>query len=216
MPQEPSSAIDDSLTSMARLTNQLLALGQVEHDRAARQRERVDLGPVVRDVVAEVGAAGARSWRRTGLRERRTMPGRGNRPAGPGTRPQPRRQCHSLCGSGPTADRIGAQDWPMQPDKASTTTEPASMREDRRELRRRFSRGRTDHDRRKRPRAVHRGRDRGDVRRIVGTAAAGKGTGLFGVVSLPLAPIERIGKFRAAEAVRRYRFAFALSTNVVV
>ena len=50
--------IDESLTSMGRLTNQLLALGQVEHDRAAQLRERVDLTPVVRDVVAEFAPRG--------------------------------------------------------------------------------------------------------------------------------------------------------------
>lgn len=50
--------LDESLTSMGRLTNQLLALGHVEHDRAAQMRECIDLNSVVREVVAEFAPRG--------------------------------------------------------------------------------------------------------------------------------------------------------------
>ena len=55
---ETLAKIDESLSSMGRLTNQILALGQVEHDRAAQEHERVDLVPIVRDVVAEFAPRG--------------------------------------------------------------------------------------------------------------------------------------------------------------
>lgn len=46
--------IDQSLTAMSRLTNQLLTLGQVEHDRAALPAEIVDLCETARAVSAEM------------------------------------------------------------------------------------------------------------------------------------------------------------------
>ena len=55
-PMETSSTlrdIDASLTAMSRLTNQLLTLGRVEHDRVAIQTESIDLSGVAREVVAE-------------------------------------------------------------------------------------------------------------------------------------------------------------------
>ncbi|MEO8883400.1 MAG: sensor histidine kinase [Devosia sp.] len=47
------SGVDGSLTAMARLTNQLLTLGKVEHDGGGVQPETVDLDAVARRVVAE-------------------------------------------------------------------------------------------------------------------------------------------------------------------
>ena len=47
------AGIDENLTAMSRLTNQLLTLGRVESDRASLQSGRVDLASVARDAVAE-------------------------------------------------------------------------------------------------------------------------------------------------------------------
>ena len=47
------SGVDGNLTAMARLTNQLLTLGRVEHDGVAMQSEVIDLAAMARDVVAE-------------------------------------------------------------------------------------------------------------------------------------------------------------------
>lgn len=45
--------VDGNLTAMARLTNQLLMLGRVEHDRGTLQTEIVDLDRIARDALAE-------------------------------------------------------------------------------------------------------------------------------------------------------------------
>ncbi len=45
--------VDNNLTNLARLTNQLLTLGRVEHERDGLEVELVDLSEVARDVVAE-------------------------------------------------------------------------------------------------------------------------------------------------------------------
>jgi two-component system sensor histidine kinase TctE len=45
--------VDGNLSAMARLTNQLLTLGRVEHERDSIEVEVVNLSDVVRDVVAE-------------------------------------------------------------------------------------------------------------------------------------------------------------------
>ena len=45
--------VDKNLTAMSRLTNQLLTLGRVDHDRASLQTETVDLSVLVREAVAE-------------------------------------------------------------------------------------------------------------------------------------------------------------------
>ena len=45
--------VDSNLTNLARLTNQLLTLGRVEHERDGLEVELVDLSEVARDVVAE-------------------------------------------------------------------------------------------------------------------------------------------------------------------
>jgi two-component system, OmpR family, sensor histidine kinase TctE len=53
---EGSSAltgVDENLTAMARLTNQLLMLGRVDHDRASLKSELVDLSAIARDAVTE-------------------------------------------------------------------------------------------------------------------------------------------------------------------
>ena len=47
------AGVDDNLTAMSRLTNQLLTLGRVDHDRTALQSERVDLAVVAREAVGE-------------------------------------------------------------------------------------------------------------------------------------------------------------------
>jgi len=47
------SGVDGNLTAMARLTNQLLTLGKVEHDGGGVQTEAVDLDAVARKLVAE-------------------------------------------------------------------------------------------------------------------------------------------------------------------
>ena len=47
------TGVDGSLTAMARLTNQLLTLGRVEHDGVAMQSEVVDAATIARDIVAE-------------------------------------------------------------------------------------------------------------------------------------------------------------------
>ena len=55
-PMETSSTlrdIDANLTAMSRLTNQLLTLGRVEHDRVTIRTESIDLSGVAREVVAE-------------------------------------------------------------------------------------------------------------------------------------------------------------------
>jgi two-component system sensor histidine kinase TctE len=55
-PEEAKSAlngVDESLSAMSRLTNQLLTLGQVDHDRAALRSERIDLGAIARQAVTE-------------------------------------------------------------------------------------------------------------------------------------------------------------------
>ena len=45
--------VDENLTAMSRLTNQLLTLGRVDHDRASLQAETVDLSEVARQAVAD-------------------------------------------------------------------------------------------------------------------------------------------------------------------
>ncbi len=45
--------VDENLTAMSRLTNQLLTLGRVDHDRGALQSERVDLAAVAREALAD-------------------------------------------------------------------------------------------------------------------------------------------------------------------
>ncbi len=53
---EGSSAltgVDENLTAMSRLTNQLLTLGRVDHDRAALQSELVDLAAIAREAVSD-------------------------------------------------------------------------------------------------------------------------------------------------------------------
>ena len=53
---EGSSAltgVDENLTAMTRLTNQLLMLGRVDHDRASLKSELVDLSAIARDAVTE-------------------------------------------------------------------------------------------------------------------------------------------------------------------
>ena len=47
------AGVDENLTAMSRLTNQLLTLGRVDHDRTALHSERVDLAAVARDAVTE-------------------------------------------------------------------------------------------------------------------------------------------------------------------
>ena len=47
------AGVDENLTAMSRLTNQLLTLGRVDHDRAALQSELVDLAAIARDAVTE-------------------------------------------------------------------------------------------------------------------------------------------------------------------
>ena len=47
------AGVDESLTAMSRLTNQLLTLGRVDHDRAALQTEPVDLAAIARDAVTD-------------------------------------------------------------------------------------------------------------------------------------------------------------------
>ncbi len=54
-PANVLAEIDESLSEMTRLTNQLLALGRVEHDRARLAVERVDLRAVVREVATRRG-----------------------------------------------------------------------------------------------------------------------------------------------------------------
>ena len=44
--------VDTSMTAMSRMTQQLLALGRVEHDRATYVTESVDLGDCLREVVS--------------------------------------------------------------------------------------------------------------------------------------------------------------------
>lgn len=51
---ETLKEVDGNLTAMSKLTGQLLTLGQVEHDRAALQAERVDLSDLARDVVTGI------------------------------------------------------------------------------------------------------------------------------------------------------------------
>ena len=46
--------VDANLTSLSRLTSQLLTLGHVEHDRAALQTERVNLADLARQVVTGI------------------------------------------------------------------------------------------------------------------------------------------------------------------
>ncbi len=53
---EGSSAlagVDESLTAMSRLTNQLLTLGRVDHDRTSLHSEPVDLATIARNAVTE-------------------------------------------------------------------------------------------------------------------------------------------------------------------
>ncbi len=53
---EGSSAlagVDENLTAMSRLTNQLLTLGRMDHDRSALPSERIDLGTIAREAVSE-------------------------------------------------------------------------------------------------------------------------------------------------------------------
>jgi len=52
------AGVDENLTAMSRLTNQLLTLGRVDHNRAALQSERVDLTAVARDAVTEAAPRG--------------------------------------------------------------------------------------------------------------------------------------------------------------
>jgi two-component system, OmpR family, sensor histidine kinase TctE len=47
------AGIDENLTAMSRLTNQLLTLGRVDSDRASLRSGRVDLAAVARDAVAD-------------------------------------------------------------------------------------------------------------------------------------------------------------------
>ncbi len=47
------AGVDENLTAMSRLTNQLLTLGRVDHDRAALPSELVDLAAVARDAVTD-------------------------------------------------------------------------------------------------------------------------------------------------------------------
>ena len=52
------AGVDESLTAMSRLTNQLLTLGRVDHDRGSLQSERVDLAAIARDAVTEAAPRG--------------------------------------------------------------------------------------------------------------------------------------------------------------
>ena len=47
------AGVDENLTSMSRLTNQLLTLGRVDHDRASLQSELVDLAQIAREAVTD-------------------------------------------------------------------------------------------------------------------------------------------------------------------
>ncbi len=58
---EGSSAlagVDANLTAMSRLTNQLLTLGRVDHDRTSLKSEPVDLAAVAREAVSEAAPRG--------------------------------------------------------------------------------------------------------------------------------------------------------------
>lgn len=52
--REVLATVDSGLTAMTRVTNQLLTLGRVEHERARRATETVDLRAVLRGVVGEI------------------------------------------------------------------------------------------------------------------------------------------------------------------
>ncbi len=52
------AGVDENLTAMSRLTNQLLTLGRVDDDRASLQSECVDLAAVARDAVTEAAPRG--------------------------------------------------------------------------------------------------------------------------------------------------------------
>jgi two-component system, OmpR family, sensor histidine kinase TctE len=47
------TGVDENLTAMSRLTDQLLTLGQVDHDRASLRSELVDLAAIARNAVAD-------------------------------------------------------------------------------------------------------------------------------------------------------------------
>jgi two-component system sensor histidine kinase TctE len=47
------TAVDSDLTAMSRLTNQILILGRIEHERAVLPTEIVDLGDLTRQIVSE-------------------------------------------------------------------------------------------------------------------------------------------------------------------
>ena len=52
------AGVDDNLTAMSRLTNQLLTLGRVDHDRTSLRSECIDLAAIARDAVTEAAPRG--------------------------------------------------------------------------------------------------------------------------------------------------------------
>ena len=122
------AGIDENLTAMSRLTNQLLTLGRVDHDRASLQSGRVDLAAVARDAVAEAAPRALDRGVELVLQADGRCAVMATSCAGAGNGQQPDRQRHPVCRSGRDRDGLRSEGRRTRRCSQWTTTVPAWRR----------------------------------------------------------------------------------------